>query len=233
MSNDDSRKRVKSLFAGIQQLASSEPPNGNGHADTERQAVAVSPAPVITPIFLLQEVETLRARVVELEAQLNESELRKSSAPILYEKEEVGFAYTGDQVMPIREAQPQGQNEAELVKTPLVASGKAIGEVQIAPPAEHPFTEEDLELAKAVAQQASVQIQNLRLLDATERARAEAEAATRRFMHENWDSFLDGINQAEQIAYVYDQSSVRPFVSPLRVDGGIQEVVKVLDEHVG
>ncbi|MFT3892833.1 MAG: hypothetical protein QM730_14470 [Anaerolineales bacterium] len=233
MPNLHSKKRVEKLFSGIQQLANSEPPNVNHHTDEPIQPVTGSPEPLSNPGMLVQEVDALRARVAELEAQLKENELRKPSAPILYEKEEVGFAYAEDQVMPIRGSQPQVQSEAELITTPLIASGKAIGEVQIAPPAEHPLTEEDLKLANAIAQQASTQIENLRLLAAAERARAEAEEATHQFTYRNWESFLDAIHNSERIGYVYDQAAVEPFTDPTPVQYDHEEVMQVLDQQIG
>jgi signal transduction histidine kinase len=233
MSNAQSRKRVEKLFSGMQQLAASEPPNGNNHPDGQHPSIAVSSAPFSSPAMLLQQVETLRTRVLELETRLKESELSKSSASIIYEKEEVGFAYTGAQVMPIRGTQPPVPNEADVIKTPLVASGKAIGEVQITQPSEHPLTEDDLKLANAIAQQASIQIENLRLLAATERARAEAEDATHQFTHRNWDNFLDAIHNSERIGFAYDQASVEPFRDPTPVQYDHEEVMQVLDQQIG
>src|SRR6266545_2645966 len=122
MPNDQSKKRVKKLFSGIQ-LADSKPPNGNNDADGQPMAASsVSEvAHLSSPAILLQEVEALRARVLELETRLLESETRRSSAPIIYEKEELGFAYAGEQVTPIRGNQLQVQKEAELIRTPMVA----------------------------------------------------------------------------------------------------------------
>ena len=60
MSNDYSTKRVKKLFSGIQQLADSEPPNGNGHAEAKRQSVAASSMQFVDPTLLAEEVEALR-----------------------------------------------------------------------------------------------------------------------------------------------------------------------------
>ncbi len=235
MSNNQTRKRVEKLFLGIQQLANVEPPNGNDHLDGQLQPVttAVSSVQFSAPAMLHQEVETLRARVLELEKRLQESDARRLSAPILYEKEELGFAYAGEQVTPIRGRQLQVRKEVDLVKTPLVAGGKTIGEVQVAPPAERPLTEEDLKLANAIAQQASIQIENLRLLAATERARAEAEEATHQFTHRNWDNFLDAIHNSERIGYVYDQASVEPFAEPEPIQYDHEEVMQVLDQQIG
>lgn len=239
MSNDQSRKRVEKLFSGMQQLASSAPPNGNGHSDEQNAALveAMSTAGIEfnIPQTLLKEVETLRSRVAELEVQLKDNETRKSSAPILYEKEEIGFVYAEaeEKVMPLRGTQPMAQHEADVIKTPLIASGKAIGEVKVVESTERPLSEDDIKLANAVAQQVSLQIENLRLLEATQRARAQAEAATHQFTHRNWDNFLDAIHQSERIGYVYDQAAVEPFTGAAPTQYDHEEIMQVLDQQIG
>ena len=232
MSNITRGKRITKLFSEIQQLASE--PNGN---DAESQvgtaAMPVERAQVVGTASLICEIEALRSRVSELETQLKESERRKSSAPILYEKEEIGFAYTGAQIMPVNGAKPSVQNEADVIKTPLVASGKSIGEVQVVESPERPLTEDDIKLANAIAQQASLQIENLRLLAATERARAEAEEATHQFTHRNWDNFLDAIHNSERIGYAYDRAAVQPFTDAAPAQYDHEEIMQVLDQQIG
>jgi signal transduction histidine kinase len=232
MPNHQSSKRVEKLFSGMQQLANSEPPNGNGQRDTQTQPAAELPAGFGHPVVLPQEVETLRARVEELEARLKDSEGLKS-APILYEKEEVGFAWQGDKLVPVRGSQPSVSNAADVVKTPLTMSGKAIGEVQVTQSPERPLTEEDVKMANTIAQQASLQIENLRLLAAAERARAEAEDATHQFTHRNWANFLDAIQNSERIGYAYDQAAVEPFTQPAPDQYDHEEIMQVLDQQVG
>jgi len=185
------------------------------------------------PARLLQQVETLQARVLELEARLKESVARKTSAPMVYEKEEVGFAYTGAEVMPILSAWQSVRNEADVIKTPLIASGKAIGEVRVTQPPERQLTEDDVKLANSVAQQVSLQIENLRLLAAAERARLEAEEASHQFTHRSWDNFLDAIHNSERIGYVYDQASVEEFTSPSPAQYDHEEIMEVLDQQIG
>ncbi len=223
MTNDQSKKRVEKLFAEMGQLVSE--PNGN-EAENKSAATASSTS-------LLWEVEALRSRVCELEGKLKESKARNTAAPIIYEKEEVGFAFQDDKLMPVRGAQPQVQNEADVIKTPLVVSGKAIGQVKIARPSERPLNEDDLKLANAIAQQASQQIENLRLLAATERARAEAEEATHQFTHRNWENFLDAIHNSERIGYAYDQAAVEPFTQPAPEQYDHAEIMQVLDQQIG
>ena len=235
MTNDQSKKRVEELFSGMGQLASSEPPNG--HDCLQGEPVAATPASdglkyTGPAARMLQEMETLRTRVRELEEQLKEKQIK--SVPIVYEKEEVGFAYAGDEVKPIRSnGHSSVQNEADVIKTPLTFSGKAIGEVRVAKPSERPLNEEDVKLANAIAQQASLQIENLRLLAAAERARTEAEDATHQFTHRNWANFLDAIHNSERIGYAYDQTAVEPFIDTAPPEYDHEETMQVLDQQIG
>src|SRR5687767_5829659 len=177
MLNDQSRNRMNKLFSEIEQLVPK--PNGNGS-----QPHPVPPTPssetagLNGPASMLQEMETLRARILELEAQLEEKGRKAHSAPILYEKEEVGFAYSDNTLVPLRREGQAFQHRADVIRTPLTFSGRAIGEVQVVGPSEHPLSQDDLKLVDTIAQQASLQIENLRLLAAAERARTEAEEAT-------------------------------------------------------
>ncbi|RJP53140.1 MAG: GAF domain-containing protein [Anaerolineaceae bacterium] len=229
------RKRMESLFADFERLATN---------------------PVGEAAEIRREIEELRARMLELEADIKKSVQRaaarkkpapvappkaeekqpqppRRAAPSLYETERVGFAYAGDAVQPLQGPEKEALTPLDGIKVPLTASGQTIGEVQVQPPARRAWTEEEINLLNAVARQASVQIENLRLLNATERARAEAEDATHRFIHENWEAYLDGIRQSERVGYAYDQASVTPFFDLPALDGGIQETVRVMEEQVG
>jgi signal transduction histidine kinase len=213
----------------------------------ENQPFAVierrGPQPLIDTRGMHPELEALGARILELEAQLKEGEERapvrpsdtatRPPAPILYEKEQVGYSFSGEDTMPLEMKTFAASKPDNVLNAQLTASEQTIGELQINPPPMHDWTLEETNLANAVAQQASLQIQNLRLLAATERARAEAQAATRRFTHENWESFLDGIHNSERIGFVYDQNSVASFAESVPTDHDIQETINVLDEHVG
>jgi GAF domain-containing protein len=226
MPSEQYRQRLDKLFADLERLAA----DPSGHLPAIRH-----------------ELEDLRARLCELEEQFLASEKNGAvqeteqpaainipevplTAPILYEKEHVDYVYTREEDQP---PQALPSEVSDIIVAPLRISGQAIGKMEVEPGSEHPLTKEDAGLLNAVAQQASLQIQNLRLLAATERARAEAEAATRRFIHENWRSFLDAIHQSERLGYSYDQSAVTPCLEPAQADGGILESVQVLDEQVG
>jgi signal transduction histidine kinase len=223
MLDDKYRQRLDELFATL------------GHLEANPQ----SHVPAIRC-----ELDELRARLTELETTFVEAQKQNSSneaagnaqtrraVPILYETERVGYAFADDKVQTIKEHSFGFQAAGELISTPLTAGERSIGEIQLSSSAERQWTPEDMQLANTVAQQASLQIRNLRLLEAPN-ARAEAEAASRQFMYEGWESFMDGIHTDERIGYAYDQSAVTPHIDSPGVEGGYEESVAVMDEQVG
>jgi signal transduction histidine kinase len=234
MPDEKSQKRVQKLFSELEQI-SRRPLMGDDSKAEKREAYPAYEIPAAGG-----GMEELLLRIRELESQIKEGEQRASlvkaqtaASTILYEKEEVGYGYSGEDVFPLKKVDlPEGKLKNAL-EAPLIASGETIGAVKVEPPAERAWTAEEANMAGAVAQQVSLQIQNLRLLAAAERARAEALAANRQFTHQSWESFMDGIRNSERIGYAYDQASVAPFADPAPEQHDIRESIKVLDEHVG
>jgi GAF domain-containing protein len=167
--NKKSIKRVEKLFSDIKRI------ENQSLADLEQSA----PQPLVDNPGMRHELETLSARVLELETQLKENEQRPSRSAqasavearptdsILYEKEQIGYSYSGENSIPLRMTTLSDSKPDHAINAPLTASGETIGEMQIEPPSEHDWTPEESNLANAVAQQASLQIQNLRLLAAS------------------------------------------------------------------
>ena len=255
---DKYNQRLKELFADIERL---------------------SEIPDIDLAAMRREVQSLRARVLEMEIRLledqknapavvketasndnvvppalpktssndsevspvlpktpsNDSEIPPAppKAPILYEKEQVGYTYSGDKLEPLQISNLSGLDVQNAIHIPLTETGQAVGAMVVESPSEQKWKPEDTDLAEAVARQVSLQIQNLRLLAAAEGARAEAQAATRRFTHESWQSYLDAIHQNEHIGYAYDQNAVTPFGELTLADADFQETVQVMEEQVG
>jgi signal transduction histidine kinase len=230
MNKNRERQRIQALFADLERLAS----DPSSHSQQFRQ-----------------EVEALRTRIVELETQFLENEKRnegpnrqaptstgnaagqRGESKILYEKDQIGYAYANDKLETLKDSSLTLPGSQNAFTTKFALDEQAIGEMQMEPADDQTFSEDEISLAQAVLQQASLQIQNLRLLSATNRARSAAEIATRRFMHEGWDSYLDAIQRNERIGFTYDQSSVSPFPDALHVNGGVHAPVKVMDEQVG
>jgi signal transduction histidine kinase len=232
-----SKKRVSKLFSDmeslvLQPLADCEGDNGSKTGASLTSTLA-SPLPLTEDAKIQQELENLRSRVHELEAQLQGTR-RTISSPMLYEKEHVGFAFKDNRVEPLKiSLYEQGSEAKNAIRAPLTATGQVIGSMYIEPSPDKTWDPEEENLVNTVAQQASLQIQSLRLLASAERARAEAEEATRRYMHESWASYMDAIHQHERIGYAYDRTSVTQYLErPDSVDS-FRETVNVMDEQVG
>jgi len=234
-----SRKRVQKLFSDIENIAlqseagCEEKSEKRGNGSSANYDETLLPPALSEDAKIQREIETLRARVHELEAQVQAGG-KPASAPMLYETEQVGFSYKGDALEPLKiSSYEQGFAARNAIRAPLTATGQVIGSMYIEPVSEREWDPEEASLVNSVAQQASQQIQSLRLLASAERARTEAEEATRRFMHESWASYLDAIHQNERIGYAYDHASVTPFLDDPDSEVEIREVVKVMDEQIG
>jgi len=229
MNNNQERQRLEALFADLERLATD----------------SVGKTPEIS-----NQLESLRARMLELEKRFLESDetpndvdvnsvenrqviQQHSQGPILYEKDRMGYGYVDDRLESLQASAYEQPNLDNVATSLLTVGGQTIGEMQIEPAAERPLTQDDMDLANSIAQQAALQIQNLRLLASTERSRAEAETATRRFMHEGWDSYLDAINRNERIGYAYDQSAVTSYSDKLKINGDLHKPIMLMDEEVG
>ena len=234
-----SRKRVKKLFSDIENLATQSPVDCKEEGDKQVGSSPVGSDETLLPPALTEdakvqrEIEKLRARVQELEIQL-QSGRKPTSTPMLYEKEQVGYAFKGNTLEALKISNfEQGFIGKNAIQAPLTATGQVIGSMYIEPTEERDWQPEEANLLNTVAQQASLQIQSLRLLASAERARSEAEAATRQFMHESWASYLDAIHQNERIGYAYDQASVTPYLDEPAGEDSLRETVKVMEEQVG
>ncbi|MBI5965019.1 MAG: GAF domain-containing protein [Chloroflexi bacterium] len=236
--DDKSKKRVDKLFSDLERIAEDESPKA-----ASEQVESSVPQLLSDNKKLLFEIDVLNAHIHELETQLlkdaaartisRQNMKEDTASSILYEKEHIGYLYGGDNLLPLQGTNFEPSKLEDGIKAPLMASGEVIGEMQVSPSSERTWTLEEENLANAVAQQASFQIQNLRLLAATERARAEAQAATRQFTHQNWESFMDAIHQSERVGFVYDQATVSPFSESSPNEHDLHETVNVLDEQVG
>lgn len=226
MNKKPEQKRLNELFKELQQIA--ESPLGEAH-DVQ------------------QKLDDWHRRSFELEKEIQvnrEDDSRRSDdvrqqnrhgriPTIIYEKEQVGFVSSDGDIEVLNELSDLSTDTGNIVSSPLMMNGQAIGEVLIAPRPNRHLTEDQILLVNAIAQQASLQIENLRLLSAAERSRTEAELATRRFIHEGWDSYLDAIHQSQRIGFEYNRASVFPNTDDLHINGGVHVPLQVMNEQVG
>ncbi len=205
------QERLNSLFADIEQIA-----NQPGADETS----------------LRRQVEALRSRVADLKPNLA-PQTAPPNPPLLYEKERVGYAYTPGGLQPLAPTLLEEAPPSQALQVPLVQAEQTIGAMLLEPPPARSWEPEEEKLAQGVAQRATMHIQTLRLLQSAERARSEAQSATRRYIHESWDTFLDAIEHSERLGYTYDQSAVQPYLSPIGTGVDYLETISILGEHVG
>ncbi len=102
-----------------------------------------------------------------------------------------------------------GENGME---TAVLVNKEEVGSLQIVGLQDRVWTDGEQELLDLVAQQVGQRIENLRLLDETDRYRNEAERALRRMTREGWDSYQQQSEQALAHGYQYDGNEVTPFI---------------------
>ncbi|MCJ7433706.1 MAG: GAF domain-containing protein, partial [Anaerolineales bacterium] len=145
------------------------------------------------------------------------------------QKKSIGYSYDQNSVLPYDQLSPAEVDFQEMV----MVMDEQIGRLSLKADPSHPLTDEDRAMAAAVAHQIAQKVDAQRLLATAERARAEAQAATRHFIHESWQSFMDAIRQKESIGYSYDQDSVLPCDQSSLAEVDFQEMVTVMDEQIG
>src|SRR5258708_26595142 len=141
-----------------------------------------------TPALQL-EIGELRARLVDLQTQFLESEARLGEQknpraeisnppknahqdPIFQEKDRVEYVFANDESGALPDPNLTSSGRVGSVSVPLMASDQILGELRVGSRTDHALSSEELSLANGVAKQVSLQVQNLRLLAATNRARA-------------------------------------------------------------
>lgn len=229
MNDKLTRERLGGLFNELEQLAASSPGDspelkpvsdeaGNHLLEMEKQEPGGKPAQANGEDMLGVPQEPAHARAF---------------IPQLYEKEQGGFSYSDGKLAPV-DRQDSVATDKNTIAAPLTIGSEVIGELQIAPRSNQSLNNHQIHLTRAVAEQVSRQIQNLKLLTEAERSRFEAEAATRRFVHEGWDSYLDAIQRNERIGYIYNRSAVaRHDKELLPAERGVQIPVNLTDEQIG
>jgi signal transduction histidine kinase len=120
--------------------------------------------------------------------------------------ERIGFAFDQENVSPL---DTDGDN-GDALQVPLQLGEEIFGALQVEDDDNRSWSQDELDLLSAVAQQVSQHIENLRLLEQAEQYRQEAEQASRRLTLEGWEKYLKSPD-APSSGYVYDLNRVTPF----------------------
>ena len=138
----------------------------------------------------------------------------------LERSERIGYQFDQTSLTPFNMPLPQTQAE-NTVKSPIVVTGAPVGTIQLERAGDQPWQPEETDLVTAVVEQASRQLENLRLLAQAESYRIEAEDAARRLTREGWKEYLQ--SKKERQGYVYDQTEVQPLeMSTLTLQPSLQ-----------
>lgn len=95
---------------------------------------------------------------------------------------------------------------------PLMIGDKVVGVLDMQSKNAGALNEETLSAFSALAGQMAVAISNANLLAVAEEARAEVEAQAGRLTRANWKDYLDAINKAERVGFVYENNEIIPLV---------------------
>lgn len=148
----------------------------------------------------------------------------------------LGFAFEGEVLQPVSQSTAAPILGVNRLDVPIVVANETIGTIQLEADLEHVWTEEEKEMAAAVAQQVGQQAENLRLLAETYQYRAQAEQSARRLSGEAWRNFIAERGEARR-GFVYDLIEIQPLsgetLPDLSADEVIQQPLQVQNETVG
>lgn len=103
---------------------------------------------------------------------------------------------------------PETRSEMAL---PLVAEKRIIGALDVQSKQPNAFTQDDIEVLSALADQISIAIETARLFEKSEKALAEAETLSRQYTQRGWNR-ADGNGQI--LGYRYTVSGAEPLQAP-------------------
>jgi len=125
----------------------------------------------------------------------------------IHNAEQIGFAFERQQVR-ILEKKDLESNQAGLKQT-IEVGGDTIGSILLRNGGEREWKQEEKQLVQKVAQRLSQQINNLRLLEQSQRFQREAETAFQRLTRGNWEQYLQS-SRKDALGFTYDLNQVRP-----------------------
>lgn len=196
------------------------------------EALAGQLAIAIQNANLLAETNQARAEVESQARRLVRSGW-EDYLDAVHRPEQIGFAFTGDQVTSLTEAeQPESGTNRDVLAAPISVTGEKIGAL-VVEMEEQKRSAQAERLIFSVARQVSQQIENLRLLESAERYRFEAEQASRSLTREGWKNYTEA-NAAQGLSYIYDLKEVRPYNREQQAEEfGLSLPLNVRDEAVG
>lgn len=214
--------------------APEDSPESPPEADGWLLSVETSPVEAPTPP---QESQLVEATLPQVPEKLGWEEFLDA----ITRSEQIGYQFEKEQETHVPlldgvegEASPQAPN---ILEVPLALGETNFGALHLEAEPDHPWTPEEAAMAENIARQIAQHLENLRLVEQSQRYRQEAEMALRRQVRQGWETRLE---QAEVLpaGFSYDQTRVEPLqevatVSPPPEREALVEPLKVRDEVIG
>ena len=171
------------------------------------EALAGQLAVAIQNANLLAETEQARAQV-EAQARRLVREGWNEHLDAIHKPEQIGFVFEHNKIESLAKDETAQQPSAgKAISAPIAVTGEALGSLVVELD-DDAHREQTSELVNVVARQVAQQIENLRLLESSERYRAEAEHVTRIQTIEGWQKYIES-RSSDNMAYLYDTKEVR------------------------
>ncbi len=223
---------VANKVVGVLDMQSSSAGVLNDEVLPAFEALAGQLAVAIQNANLLAETEQARAEVEKQARRLVRTEWNEYLDAI-HKPEQIGYVFDQKGIAPVVEADTAQSFEGDkVISAPITVTGEPLGSL-VAEVNDEARKDLAAELTNVVARQVAQQIENLRLLESSERYRYEAEQAVRRQTRENWQDYFQSEGD-NKLSYLYDLNEVRP------QDGGFEASedayvlpLKVRDEAIG
>ena len=195
------------------------------------EALAGQLAVAIQNANLVAEAQEARAEV-ETQARRLVRASWDEHLDAIHKPEQFGFVFDRNEVTPLAEMEEsQLPEDGRAVSAPISLTGEMLGSLVVELD-EVNQNEQTSELVNIVARQVAQQLENLRLLESSERFRHEAEQASRRQTREGWQEYIRSRTE-DSLGYLYDLKEVRPHSNGKDDPSALTLPLKVRDEKVG
>lgn len=198
---------VADQVVGVLDMQSREPGVLDEEVLPAFEALAGQLAVAIQNANLLKEANEARAEV-EKQARRLVRRAWDEHLDAVHAPEQIGFKFNQTEIVPLVDANASAVTE-NAISSAISVAGEPVGSLAVKVD-DFSRQEKAPELVNAVARQMAQQIENLRLLESTERYRQRAEQMIDQVTMERWKQFSER-QRKQKIAYRYDTREVTPF----------------------
>jgi PAS domain S-box-containing protein len=170
------------------------------------EALAGQIAIAIQNANFLAEIEESRKEVEKQAARITRENYQEYLDAI-NRSEETGYVFAQNVVSPLTKENEDAATDGTSMSASISVTGEEIGKLIVELEGQSPIAQTE-ELLNTVARQVAQQVENLRLLESSERYRVAAEEASRRLTREGWQQYTQSSDKS--FSYMYDLKQVLP-----------------------